>query len=49
MKALSKLISLKKIMESLNDPLNDRAVKSVKAPPHRPLAPELMYPNPSNY
>ena len=35
-------------MESLVDPLNDRAVKTVKAPPHRPLSVEIMYPNQSN-
>lgn len=33
-------------METLNDPCGDRAVKTVKAPPHRPLPPNLMYPDP---
>lgn len=32
-------------MEPLNDPLKDRTVKSVKAPPHRPLDPKLMFPD----
>lgn len=34
-------------MESLLDPCNDRVVSSMKAPPARPLAPSLMYPDPS--
>lgn len=34
-------------MESLCDPLGDRPVKSVKAPPQKPLNPKLMYPDPS--
>ena len=33
-------------MENLVDPLNDRMVKTVKPPPHRPLDPNLMYPDP---
>ncbi len=33
-------------MEPLLDPCNDRVMKNVKAPPHRPLNPQLMYPNP---
>jgi hypothetical protein len=36
-------------METLNDPLQDRVVKTVKTPPHRPLGPNLMYPDPSNF
>ncbi len=35
-------------MESLLDPLQDRQVKTVKAPPHRPLPSNLMYPDPCN-
>lgn len=35
-------------METLTDPFNDRIVKSVKAPPHRPLSFDKMYPDPSN-
>lgn len=34
-------------MEALADPLKDRVVKTVKAPPHKPLPPNLMYPDPS--
>ena len=34
-------------METLIDPLNDRVIKTVKPPPHKPLDPKLMYPNPS--
>lgn len=34
-------------METLLDPLNDRIVKSVKPPPHKPLARNLMYPDSS--
>ncbi|KAL4427037.1 hypothetical protein ABPG74_000992 [Tetrahymena malaccensis] len=30
-------------MELLNDPQNDRKVKNVKPPPHRPLSKELMW------
>lgn len=33
-------------MEPLNDPLKDRAVKSVKAPPHKPLDKKLIWPDP---
>jgi len=32
-------------MEPLSDPLRDRVMKSVKAPPHRPLARNLMFPD----
>ena len=32
-------------MDPLCDPNNDRAVKSVKPPPHRPLAKNLIWPN----
>lgn len=35
-------------METLADPFQDRPVKSVKAPPHKPLPPNKMYPDPSN-
>jgi serine/threonine-protein phosphatase 2B catalytic subunit len=35
-------------MEALADPLNDRQVKTVKPPPHRPLNTNLMYPDPCN-
>lgn len=35
-------------METLNDPIGDRTVKTVKPPPHRPLAYNLMYPDPGN-
>lgn len=34
-------------METLADPCQDRAVKTVKAPPHKPLPPSKMYPDPS--
>ena len=30
-------------MESLSDPLGDRVVKGVKAPPHKPLLDSLMW------
>jgi len=30
-------------MEPLNDPLKDRVVKGVKAPPHQPLQAKLMW------
>lgn len=32
-------------MEPLCDPLNDRFMKTVRAPPHRPLSRNLMWPN----
>lgn len=32
-------------MDILSDPKGDRIVKSVKAPPHRPLATNLMFPD----
>ena len=32
-------------MEPLCDPCKDREVKSVKAPPHRPLSRKLMWPD----
>ena len=35
-------------MESLNDPCNDRRVKSTKAPPHKPQSKKLLYPDPKN-
>ena len=31
-------------MKALSDPANDRGVKHVKPPPHRPLTRELMFP-----
>jgi serine/threonine-protein phosphatase 2B catalytic subunit len=34
-------------MEPLSDPMNDRVVKSVPIPPHRPLTAKLMYPDSS--
>ena len=34
-------------MEPLSDPLNDRVIKTVKPPPHRPLTAKLMYPDAS--
>jgi hypothetical protein len=33
-------------MEPLSDPLGDRPIPSVQAPPHKPLDPKIMYPNP---
>ena len=33
-------------MEALSDPYNDRVMKTVKPPPHRPLSHNLMYPDP---
>ena len=32
-------------MDPLSDPLKDRAIKSVKPPPHRPLSRQLMFPD----
>ena len=32
-------------MEPLSDPKGDRAVKTVKPPPHRPLYRHLIWPN----
>lgn len=32
-------------MDSLKDPNNDRQVKTHKAPPHKPLSYELMFPD----
>ena len=31
-------------MELLLDPINDRKIKKVKPPPHRPLSEKLMFP-----
>jgi len=31
-------------MQLLLDPLNDRQVKTIKPPPHKPLSSELMFP-----
>lgn len=33
-------------MEVLLDPRNDRHVKTITPPPHRPLTAELMFPTP---
>ena len=35
-------------MDRLVDPLDDRQVKNVRPPPHKPLDPTIMYPDPSN-
>lgn len=35
-------------MEPLCDPLNDRNMKTVRPPPHRPLARQLIWPNKNN-
>jgi len=32
-------------MEPLTDPAKDRAVKTVKPPPHRPLTRQMMFPD----
>lgn len=32
-------------MEPLADPDNDRAMKDIVPPPHKPLAEDLLYPN----
>ena len=32
-------------MEPLADPDNDRAMKEIIPPPHRPLADDILYPN----
>lgn len=32
-------------MDPLCDPDNDRAMKEIVPPPHRPLAEDLLYPN----
>ena len=32
-------------MEPLCDPDNDRVMKDIVPPPHRPLADDLLYPN----
>ena len=34
----------KKYMDLLKDPTNDRMVKTLKPPPHRPLSRNLMFP-----
>ena len=36
-------------MERLSDPLDDRVIKTVRAPPHKPLDPLLMYPDSCTY
>ncbi|CAG9321263.1 unnamed protein product [Blepharisma stoltei] len=35
-------------MEALSDPLNNRAIKEIKPPPHRPLSTELLFPQNNN-
>ena len=32
-------------MDVLKDPANDRSVKTLKPPPHRPLSKNLMFPD----
>lgn len=32
-------------MEPLKDAAEDRAIKDVQAPPHKPLSDDLLYPN----
>lgn len=32
-------------MDSLSDPLKDRVVKNLKAPPHKPLDKSLIWPD----
>jgi serine/threonine-protein phosphatase 2B catalytic subunit len=32
-------------MEGLNDPLNDRFMKDIVPPPHKPLSEEILYIN----
>jgi serine/threonine-protein phosphatase 2B catalytic subunit len=32
-------------MDLLKDPANDRIVKTLKAPPHKPLDRKLLYPD----
>ena len=36
-------------MEPLIDPYGDRVLKKVKAPPHKPIAQCLLYPDNSKY
>ena len=43
---LNKTLNLR--MKPLSDPFNDRQVNEVKAPPHKPLLEELMFPNTDN-
>ncbi len=31
-------------MEVLSDPINDRVIKQIKPPPHKPLSSHLMFP-----
>lgn len=35
-------------MELLSDPANNRPVRSIKPPPHKPLSKNLMWPNGKN-
>ena len=32
-------------MEPLSDPMNDRAMKDIIPPPHKPLSDDKLYPN----
>ena len=34
-------------MAALPDPMGDRAIKTVKVPPQKPISYKEMYPNPS--
>lgn len=36
-------------MEPLLDPDNDRAMKDIIPPPHKPISDEVLYPIKSNY
>jgi hypothetical protein len=36
-------------MEPLLDPVNDRAMKDIIPPPHKPLSDDLLYPNKCKY
>jgi len=35
-------------MESLKDAADDRVIKDIPAPPHKPLSDDLLYPNKCN-
>ncbi len=36
-------------MEALSDPLNDRYMKDIVPPPHKPLEEDILYLNKCNY
>lgn len=36
-------------MAALPDPMGDRAIKTVKIPPHKPISFKEMYPNPGKF